>query len=163
MRVIDIKGFRQHCDREFVARGFRKAKIGGAPVYILGGGEVERLFYPQALRRPWGCQMQGYFGVEVPPLRRWLVANGQPERGSGLAYYMTNEAPFFAPVPVVTELDLPRLSVWIDAISERVLDLPSSLSELEVIWHDCPMHLLLLFESNPDFWQNFRRWRGEVR
>ena len=139
-------------------QGLSKVKLPGmpTPVFAAGPGETVRFFGPHVIRRSWGCELLGTFGIEVPPLRRWLSAQGHEPRNARLSYYMTNEMQFISPVAVMGVSDFPPLRTWIAAIRARVLSLPSSLDELVSLPEVVPQHLRLLRESVPEFWASLR-------
>lgn len=141
-------------------RGYRKHKIQGAQtkVYAIGSGDIIRYFGPHAIRRSWGCELLGVFGIDLPNLREWLLARGHDRPISGLCYYMTNERQFMRPVAVVDETDLPNLKPWFDAIHSRVLSLPSDVHDLATAMSGAADHLRLLRESSLDFWPGYNEW-----
>ena len=169
MSNIDIAKFRQLSEEALLNRGFRKLKVNRGLkaadaywAYALEGSEVRRIFSPNALRRPWGYEMRGAFGIEVPELRSWLISIGHEQPDATLGYVMANEFEFINAVAVCTEADWPKIEPWFDAIYSRVMSFPASVDELVGSLSNPARHLRLLRESRKDFWQNFQRWQEKA-
>lgn len=163
MSGMNIAEFRRLAERELLDQGLVKMRVMGfsTAVFAAEPGETIRFFSPQAMRRPWGCQLQGCFGVEVAAIRKWAQERGVVSADLWLIYYMSNERKFISPTPVVGDLDLPPFRTFVEKIHSRVLTLPSSISELVSACGDTRWHLSLLCASNPGFWELFSRWAGE--
>lgn len=164
MQALSIAEFRKIVETELLCRGLTRIKLPGEATnaFCILAPEVHRFFAPHAMRRPWGNVLLGVLGVELPEYGRWLLSKGQSPRLARLAYYISNERQFMNPPSVVTDEDLPALSVWIDRILGSCDSLPADLGSLARLrsqpFGESAKHLA----NNPAFWSAYEEWRAEA-
>jgi hypothetical protein len=132
---MDIRAFRAELSKAFRADGFEERRLwkGEPKVWTLPSTEVVAYFGPDAQRRPWGFNLFGIIGIEIPKLRDWLNEH-KPGQESGIfrtgfvGYYTLNED-VFRDFRVENGLPVPS-DLWVGLIKDRLDLIPKTLDQL---------------------------------
>lgn len=130
-------------------------------VWCLPGGEVIRFFQPAAYKRGWGFVYTGFVGIELPQLRKWLVAHdhGQPGifRHSFVAHHTLNDDDrdqFM--IDLESEPPVDRLAA---ALYDKVARIPPSMEQLVSAYRHNPASLCgLAGPIHSAAWEFLLRW-----
>lgn len=167
---MDIREFRAVLSSAFRDEGFEEKRLAKGlhyKVWVSPGGDITRFFGPDAQRRPWGFQLFGIVGIDIPDLRRWL-SEYKPGAASGIfqtcfvGYHTANED-IFREFHIDNGLPVPA-DLWVGLIKDRLNLIPRSLDDLvrvykvnreELGWlahpHDkAAWDFLLAWLDNPD-------------
>ena len=159
---MDIRQFRSELAKAFSAAGFDKKRVkhSKAAIWVLPGREVERLFWEDAIRRPWGFLLSGSFAIDVPAFRNWLTEKFPQEQhgilwSSILSRHIANEPDMFFAV----EEGLPPYRDWVTQIRARLAALPDTVEGLLRAERE-PERLSLLWDRwrAPKAWSYFTAW-----
>ena len=132
---MDIRAFRAELGKAFCAEGFEELRLRkGAPkVWSLPSSEVIAYFAPDAQRRPWGFNLYGVIGIEIPALRDWLNKHKPGEQSgifrSGFVGYYTANEDVFRDFKVDHGLPVPS-DLWVGLIKDRLNLIPQTLGHL---------------------------------
>lgn len=132
---MDIRAFRAELGKAFCADGFEELRLRkGAPkVWALPSGKLIAYFAPDAQRRPWGFNLYGVIGIEIPALRDWLNEHKPGEQSgifrSGFVGYYTANEDVFRDFKVDHGLPVPS-DLWVGLIKDRLNRIPQTLDKL---------------------------------
>jgi hypothetical protein len=158
---MDIKDFRTKVDAALAECGLARMRLFAKqpPVWALPG-EVIRFFLTDAQRRPWGFELKGIIGLEIPELRHWLKRyKGDEQTGIFKSYfaafYSTNEPGSLFSV----DLNQPVLAAsWAEKIRNRLYRLPPTINDaLDAYEHKDDGLGFLVRERNA--WEFLREWQ----
>jgi hypothetical protein len=141
---MDIRAFRAELANAFCAEGFEELRLRrGAPkVWALPSSEVIPYFAPDAQRRPWGFNLYGVIGIEIPALRDWVNEHKPGEQsgifGSGFVGYYTSNENVFRDFQIYHGVPVPA-DLWVGLIKDRLNLIPQSLG-----------HLMATYRTNRD-------------
>lgn len=104
-----------------------------AKVWALPSGEIERFFWPQAIRRPWGFAYVGAIGIEIPALRQWLATyKREEERGifrSCFVLSLIANEDILGNFMIEHGEPVPS-DVWAGLLTDRLSNVPATMDEL---------------------------------
>jgi hypothetical protein len=159
----NIKDFRAAVRSHLQMAGFEPRRRGPKMplAWVLPSVEVERVFFPHEIRRPWGFKLSGTLAIELPPLRRWLALAGSSPgifRDYFVSYHLAND-------DLLEGLDAaqgepPAVADWIGQVADRFADLPDTIDELARTYRRSPDHLgWFAMPMNKPAWDFLLRWR----
>lgn len=161
----NIKDFRAAIRWQLQIAGFSPVRI--APkmplAWTLPGEEIEPVFFPHEMRRPWGFRLSGILAIELPSLRQWLLRKDGPIgvfHHSFVNYHLANDD-MLGGFDAINAASAP-LDEWIGLITERVCVLPKTVDELIHTYRTSPDHLGLFADPiNKPAWDFLMRWRDD--
>lgn len=130
-------------------------------------GEIVAFFSPHAIRRPWGFNLGGYIGLELPGLREWLgspAAIGAPGifHTTFTCYHIANDN-FLARFQII-EGEAPPADEWVDRIKARVTALPTTVAELIETYTARPEQLGCLVSGwGDEEWKFLLAWHRDPK
>ena len=157
---MDIRQFRAELAEGFLAAGFVRKKVTGssATIWVLPGREIEREFWEEAMRRPWGFLLSGSLAIDAPSFRAWLKKRFPKDqhgimRSNILGRHIANEPDMFFAV----EAELPPYRKWVDHIRQTLAALPDT---VEGLLEGGPQSLRLIWDGwdAPKAWSYFKAW-----
>jgi hypothetical protein len=160
---VDIRQFRSELAEAFNAAGFERRKIKGASstIWILPGREVQRAFWEDVIRRPWGCLLSGTLAIDVPAFRSWLQQQFPSQeqgilRSSLFSRHIANEPDMFFGV----EHGDPPFDEWVSVIRSRLAVLPDTIQKLRRAVGEQAQGLRLVWDphASPKAWSYFEAW-----
>ena len=130
---MDIRQFRTELAEAFKAAGFERKKIKGsaATIWLLPGREIDREFWEDAIRRPWGFQLSGTLSIDVRAFRDWLTERFPRDQhgifwSSLTSRHIANERDML----FGAERREPPYQDWVDVIRRRLAVLPDTIEGL---------------------------------
>jgi len=133
---VDIRIFREELSQAFQSNGFIEQRLFKETNKVWlqqSSSEIIPYFAPQAVRRPWGFQLYGVIGIEIPALRRWLNQH-RPGTARGIfhngivGYHIANED-VLRDFHIDHGLPVPA-DLWVGLIKDRLDRIPQSLNEI---------------------------------
>ncbi|HEX6742118.1 MAG TPA: hypothetical protein VF079_10050 [Sphingomicrobium sp.] len=159
---MDIRQFRSELAEAFEAAGFQRRAIPRCKdsIWLLPGREVERSFWQNAQRRPWGFVLSGSLAIDVPEFRSWLTKRFPKDQhgimwSSILGRHIANEPDMFFAV----EAEPPPYRQWVDQIRLALAALPDTVDGLLQAERE-PQRLRLVWADwdAPKAWRYFKAW-----
>lgn len=165
---MNVKEFRAAIDAALIEGGFAAGRL--APrvptAWTLSGAGVVPVFYPDAMRRPWGYKLSGSVGIELPELRRWLKEHKGGDgfgvfRWAFVTYNILNDPPLSRFAVTHDEQTIPT-GEWIAKVRCRLQELPATVDELIRTYCEAPATLgWWASDRHKAAWDFLLRWRSD--
>lgn len=161
---MDIKELRAAIETALANEGLEKKKLfkKGLKVWALPGDEVIRFFSLHGYRRPWGFVVDGFIGLEIPALRRWLD-EFQPGDRAGIfqscftGYHTANDD-VLGDFMVEHGTPIPA-DLWAGLISDRLRGFPDQVDKLVLAYRGNKERLgWLAHPSSRHAWEFLVAW-----
>lgn len=160
---MDIRQFRTELAEAFKAAGFERKKIKGsaATIWLLPGREIDREFWEDAIRRPWGFQLSGTLSIDVRAFRDWLTERFPRDQhgifwSSLTSRHIANERDML----FGAERREPPYQDWVDVIRRRLAVLPDTIEGLLGAERENPEGLKYVWNEHLSrkAWKYFEAW-----